>query len=108
MFILALLERSVDAPRNWRSLPACQAPSLGVNPAGGRQGLFRFEAKLTTYDPKTRSKWIQLVRSNPHLLYEERKQESFDLMEELFEEFSWIPEKYVQMGPDSFMSRYCW
>jgi hypothetical protein len=69
---------------------------------------FDAEANLMTYDPKTRSKWIQLVGSNPHLLYEERKQESFDLMEELFEEFSWIPEKYVQMGPDSFMSRYCW
>jgi hypothetical protein len=66
------------------------------------------EAKFVAYDPKTRSKWIQLVGSNPHLLYEERKQESFDLMEELFEEFSWVPEKYVQMGPDSFMSRYCW
>jgi hypothetical protein len=66
------------------------------------------EVKLPTYDPRTRSKWIQLVGSNPHLLYEERKYESFDLMEELFEEFSWVPEKYVQMGPDSFMSRYCW
>jgi hypothetical protein len=66
------------------------------------------EAKLTSLDPKARSKWIQLVGSNPHLLYEERRRESFDLFEEVFEKWSWVPEQYVKLGPDSFMQGYCW
>jgi hypothetical protein len=66
------------------------------------------EAKVSAFDPRVRSKWIQLVGSNPHLLQEDRRQDSFELMEEVFEEFSWVPERYVRLGPDSFMSRYCW
>jgi DNA primase len=66
------------------------------------------EAKISSHDPRVRSNWIQLVGSNPHLLFEQRKQDSFDSMEEVFEKWGWIPEKYVQLGPDSFMSKYCW
>jgi hypothetical protein len=48
------------------------------------------------------------VGSNPRLLHEERKKESFDPFEEVFEKWSWVPEQYVKLGPDLFMQRYCW
>jgi hypothetical protein len=41
------------------------------------------------------------------LLYEEKKPNSFELLEETFEKFGWIPQEYVGLGPDSFMGRYC-
>ena len=32
----------------------------------------------------------------------------FSLVEEAFEENSWIPKEYVGMGSERFMEKYCW
>lgn len=68
-------------------------------------------SKIEDFDPKYKSHWIQVVGKNPHLLYEEETKSndnSFSLLNDLFLRYSWIPAKYVDMGSEAFMKRYCW
>ena len=69
---------------------------------------FDKEAEVKSYDNRIRSKWIALVGGNPHILFEERKWDSFELLERTFEEHGWIPPTYVKAGAEAFMTRYCW
>jgi hypothetical protein len=52
-----------------------------------------------------------LIGNNPHLLLEEtisRKANTISLVEEMFEEFGWIPQKYRELGSERFLAKYCW
>lgn len=63
------------------------------------------------FQTKYRSPWIQVVGAHPSLLEEPHlssKDNPFSLVEEIFEKYSWIPKKYVEMGSEGFMKRYCW
>ncbi len=63
------------------------------------------------YQPRFKSPWIQTVGSNPVLLHEPSlscRDNTFSLVEEAFEKYSWIPNEYVRMGSERFMGKYCW
>jgi hypothetical protein len=67
--------------------------------------------KLEEFEPKYKSHWIQVVGKNPQLLYEEETKPNenlFSLVNDLFLKYGWIPNKYVEMGSEAFMKRYCW
>jgi len=65
----------------------------------------------TGFDPKYKSPWIHLVGNYPYLIIEERISENdnpMNLVEEMFEKYGWISEKYINLGPRKFLARYCW
>jgi hypothetical protein len=62
-------------------------------------------------DPKYKNIWIYLVGQNPELLHERVGDSNYNSMKhvnEIFEEFSWIPVKYAELGSEKFLAKYCW
>lgn len=66
------------------------------------------EAKVPQFEARYCSPWIQLVGENPQLLLEPQRPDPLSLMEETFEQYSWVPAKYVEMGSEAFLERYAW
>ena len=62
-------------------------------------------------DPKYKTAWIYLVGNNPGLLHERIGDINYNSMkhvDEVFQEFNWIPREYTELGSEKFLAKYCW
>ena len=64
-----------------------------------------------TFDQKFKSPWMHTIYQNPHLLEEKKlsvNDNPMSLVEEIFKDFNWIPNKYIELGSEKFLRKYCW
>jgi DNA primase len=64
-----------------------------------------------TFDQKFKSPWTHTIYQNPHLLEEKKlsiNDNPMSLVEEIFKDFNWIPNKYIELGSEKFLRKYCW